>query len=781
MRTRRAALHAPALAPSAVTVVVVSMTLAFAASAGAEEGGTTTVTVDGSALTVMVDPGPGGAGGEDELRTFLEVDGSLHELDEALVPDDVTTGDAVTVTLEASAGLTPEEALAIATGTADATAPSAASAEVAEVAEVPDPARDATSSPVPTAAAPAAGGPSDLAGAESAESDSTDTGPVAEPAGSDPAVSGPAVSEPAGSEPAGSEPAGTGATAPAGEQAPVVAEGATAPAAEVTDVDVSSLAASELAEAVVGNHTLTVLPVYWSSPDGQTQTSLGSLAAGTAQYWSEQSNGGIRITASSRGWAQIADPGSCSSSVIWNRALAAHGITSVGPNDHYAVYFPQRADCNGWAGLASIGGNSIWINGLAYQDVLAHEFGHNLGLGHANTTTCGSGTSRIPLVLPFGSCAVSEYADVADVMGYATQAASGNLTSAFADYLGLATVQRVSSTPVTVDLAPLSSVTALRSLAIPVVGGTLYVDFRPAAGRDVRKPAWAGVQVHLRIQDPRGFPTTYLLDMKAPTTTAFAAPQMAPGATWVIPGTNQVLTVVSVGATARVSVSELRAAESEFDTIGVFRRGAWYLRGASGGVAGSYGFGDPSDIPVMGDWDGNGTRTPGVFRAGTWYLRNTNNQGGADITLTYGSPGDVPVVGDWDGDGKDTVGVFRGGRWYLRNSNTSGGHDVALAFGIGTDTPVVGDWDGDGADTVGVFRGGAWHLTDSLTRPNVAHLAGYGSPGDVPVTGDWDGDGDDTIGIARAGRFYLSNHLDRGAHDVWFGFGDPGDRAVVYK
>ena len=26
---------------------------------------------------------------------------------------------------------------------------------------------------------------------------------------------------------------------------------------------------------------------------------------------------------------------------------------------------------------------------------------------------------------------------------------------------------------------------------------------------------------------------------------------------------------------------------------------------------------------------------------------------------------DVPVVGDWDGDGKDDLGVFRNGIWYL--------------------------------------------------------------------------------------------------------------------
>jgi len=52
---------------------------------------------------------------------------------------------------------------------------------------------------------------------------------------------------------------------------------------------------------------------------------------------------------------------------------------------------------------------------------------------------------------------------------------------------------------------------------------------------------------------------------------------------------------------------------------------------------------------VVGDWDGNGTDTIGVFRNGVFYLRNSNTNGFADLAFTYGQPGDVPVVGDWNG------------------------------------------------------------------------------------------------------------------------------------
>ena len=75
------------------------------------------------------------------------------------------------------------------------------------------------------------------------------------------------------------------------------------------------------------------------------------------------------------------------------------------------------------------------------------------------------------------------------------------------------------------------------------------------------------------------------------------------------------------------------------------------------------------------------------------------------MTVAYGDAADVPVGGDWDGDGTDTVGVFRQGNVYLRNTNTSGIGEVNFAYGDVGDVPLGGDWDGDGTDTVGVARG----------------------------------------------------------------------------
>ena len=185
------------------------------------------------------------------------------------------------------------------------------------------------------------------------------------------------------------------------------------------------------------------------------------------------------------------------------------------------------------------------------------------------------------------------------------------------------------------------------------------------------------------------------------------------------------------------------------------------------------------DIPVVGDWDGNGTETIGVFRSGTWYLRNANGGGAPDLAFTWGSPGDVPVVGDWDGDGRDMIGVFRNGIWYLRNSNSGGPVDAAFGWGSPDDVPVVGDWNGDGVDSIGVFRNGTWYERNSNNSGPVDTAFGWGAPSDVPVVGDWDGDGRDTIGVRRSNNYYLRKSNNGGGVDVTNTVGAVADVTVV--
>ncbi|MBB4951317.1 peptidoglycan/xylan/chitin deacetylase (PgdA/CDA1 family) [Kitasatospora gansuensis] len=209
----------------------------------------------------------------------------------------------------------------------------------------------------------------------------------------------------------------------------------------------------------------------------------------------------------------------------------------------------------------------------------------------------------------------------------------------------------------------------------------------------------------------------------------------------------------------------------------IVRGSTWYLRDSltTGTATTTFGYGAPGDLPMSGDWDGNGSSTPGVVRGGIWYLRNSNTSGVADTTFGYGDPGDVPVAGDWDGNGTTTPGIVRGTTWYLRNSNTTGVADTVLSYGDPGDVPVTGDWDGNGTTTPGIVRGTTWYLRNSNTS-GVANVSlNYGNPGDRPVVGDWDGNGSSTPGIVRGSTWYLRNSNASGVADVSFGFGDTCD------
>lgn len=300
----------------------------------------------------------------------------------------------------------------------------------------------------------------------------------------------------------------------------------------------------------VGAHTLTVLPVYWTAKDTQTQGSLISLAERTSDYWAAQSDGAIDISVTGRDWAKIAAPSGCDHTSIYNRALAAHGAAAPTSRfDHVLIYFPRLAACS-WAGLGSVVGSTIWVNGYDLLDVTAHEFGHNLGLGHANQATCTNAGARVAFS---ASCTLAEYQDSADVMGFAKSAPTGSLNTSLADQLGL--VQAITAdagTPVQAELAPLSDIDGLRAIKINTGQGWIYIDYRPAQAPDTRQPAWGGVQVHYL---PNGsYPASRLLDLQPWRTGAFAGTSMPAWSTWQIPGTGLAVSVGALGATAAVRV-----------------------------------------------------------------------------------------------------------------------------------------------------------------------------------------------------------------------------------
>ncbi|MEA3503264.1 MAG: peptidase C1, partial [Actinomycetota bacterium] len=128
-----------------------------------------------------------------------------------------------------------------------------------------------------------------------------------------------------------------------------------------------------------------------------------------------------------------------------------------------------------------------------------------------------------------------------------------------------------------------------------------------------------------------------------------------------------------------------------------------------------------------------------------FYLLNTNTHGIADIDFAFGDPGDVPIAGDWDGDGVDTIGVYRPSTRmvYLLNDLGHAAPDISFFYSgaAAGDKIVAGDWDGDGGDSVGVFRPstGTWYLRDTFTQTSANIVFEFGESFMNPTSGYWGG------------------------------------------
>ena len=232
----------------------------------------------------------------------------------------------------------------------------------------------------------------------------------------------------------------------------------------------------------------------------------------------------------------------------------------------------------------------------------------------------------------------------------------------------------------------------------------------------------------------------------------------------------------------------VEAPDPPADTVGLVdpTTATWYLRNFAGAVA-PFIYGNPGDVPFMGDWDCDGIDTPGLYRQsdGFAYLRNSNSQGIADIRFFFGNPSDIPLAGDFDADGCDTLSLYRPENQTFYIINELGANDGGLGpaefsfvFGNPGDKPFVGDFDGDAIDEVGLHREstGFVYYRNTLDTGIANNAFFFGDPGDRFVTGDWGIlDYVDTPAVFRPANstFFFRYSNSQGNADAQFAFGQP--------
>jgi hypothetical protein len=174
--------------------------------------------------------------------------------------------------------------------------------------------------------------------------------------------------------------------------------------------------------------------------------------------------------------------------------------------------------------------------------------------------------------------------------------------------------------------------------------------------------------------------------------------------------------------------------------------GNWYVLGGPGSAQTTQTWGVSGDIPVPGDFDGDGKTDFAIYRPdapsaglGKWYFIYSSTN--SIDSVQYGATGDKPAQADYDGDGKTDRALWRPSNqtWYFTYSSTSG--TASTAYGSSGDTPAAADYDGDGKADIGVYRSSNTNFYSVNSSDSQSCTIDFSSGGTDVVSSDYDGDG----------------------------------------
>lgn len=177
-----------------------------------------------------------------------------------------------------------------------------------------------------------------------------------------------------------------------------------------------------------GEQKSLVIRVNFSNAPTAQPLSVSTIASTMNQvntYYKEVSYNKATVTYTATNYFTIAATNATCDTVVIGQQAAAAALKAgfnVNNYDRILVAYPQNLSC-AFAGLATLGGvpSYAFFNGVFDKNTVVHELGHNLGLYHAHSMSCGT-------TVLGDSCAVEEYGNPIDSMG------AGNVVGHFNAY-----------------------------------------------------------------------------------------------------------------------------------------------------------------------------------------------------------------------------------------------------------------------------------------------------------------------------------------------------------
>jgi hypothetical protein len=276
-----------------------------------------------------------------------------------------------------------------------------------------------------------------------------------------------------------------------------------------------------------GTFSVTLVTVQLADKSVADTDAINMAAArqsivNAGNYWSSMSNGRLAMTRVN----EFRHKSSARHTDSYNTIMAT--VTrelgwQASPYKALVIFVPHAdLNYNGSWGILGGGFTDSSTSGRVIMpypsalttNVVTHEFGHVLGLHHANQLVCNTGLTDVPrsgAAWADSSCWTYEYGDTSDLMGFA-QVSSPAINSFLWDFGGFGRGDEIRAidilkSPETHTLRPWAGTAANRALRLtdPGTGEIYYLEYRAPVGYDDASAVSGNRGVKITKQDIMGW------------------------------------------------------------------------------------------------------------------------------------------------------------------------------------------------------------------------------------------------------------------------------------